>query len=335
MVARALWEVDPETQAKLSAIQKESNNNVCCDCNAPSPQWASPKFGIFICLSCAGIHRGLGVHISFVRSISMDAFKQIEIERMRVGGNDNWREFFEQHTHTKMHGISWGATAIADRYSGAVGDEWKQRLTAKVEGREYIPVAETLPKVTKLGAHNANRPVGLEASQGGECRGFGNTSTPTRVDARAPMHEMRTDPLGVLTKGLGWFASTVTKTTKTVNDGFLRPTAKQIAESDLGRQAQAAASQVGRVAQHSARNAQSSLHRFVEGTKDETAYRPAPVEESRRGFWDNFSSLADARAQQHKDQQSSHSSIGTSAIKSASSNMAAAPVSRKDEWDAW
>ncbi|KAG7104270.1 ADP-ribosylation factor GTPase-activating protein GCS1 like [Verticillium longisporum] len=102
-----MWEVDPETRAKLAAIQKESKNNLCCDCNAPSPQWASPKFGVFICLSCAGVHRGLGVHISFVRSISMDAFKQIEIERMRLGGNENWKTFFEQHEDTKMRGVTW------------------------------------------------------------------------------------------------------------------------------------------------------------------------------------------------------------------------------------
>jgi ADP-ribosylation factor GTPase-activating protein 1 len=36
----------------------------------------------------------LGVHVSFVRSVSMDAFKAIEIERMRLGGNATWREFF-------------------------------------------------------------------------------------------------------------------------------------------------------------------------------------------------------------------------------------------------
>jgi hypothetical protein len=35
------------------------------------------------------------VHISFVRSITMDAFKAQEIERMRLGGNKPWRDFFE------------------------------------------------------------------------------------------------------------------------------------------------------------------------------------------------------------------------------------------------
>ena len=35
----------------------------------------------------SGKHRGLGVHLSFVRSISMDKWKDAELEKMKVGGN--------------------------------------------------------------------------------------------------------------------------------------------------------------------------------------------------------------------------------------------------------
>ncbi|PLB43225.1 ArfGap-domain-containing protein [Aspergillus steynii IBT 23096] len=132
-----MWEVDPETKAKLLQYSKTNGNDRCCDCGAPSPQWASPKFGTFICLNCAGTHRGLGVHISFVRSISMDAFKNSETQRMEHGGNDTWKAFFDNHPVTLSEGRTFEDSTIKERYEGEVGEEYKERLAAKVEGREY------------------------------------------------------------------------------------------------------------------------------------------------------------------------------------------------------
>ena len=56
----------------------------CVDCLTPKPQWASVSFGTLLCLDCAGRHRGLGVHISFVRSVQMDAWKDAQIDAMKV-----------------------------------------------------------------------------------------------------------------------------------------------------------------------------------------------------------------------------------------------------------
>lgn len=46
-------------------------------------------------MDCSGRHRSLGVHLSFVRSTSMDKWKDAELEKMKLGGNRSARVFFE------------------------------------------------------------------------------------------------------------------------------------------------------------------------------------------------------------------------------------------------
>ncbi|KAI2473018.1 zinc finger protein gcs1 [Annulohypoxylon bovei var. microspora] len=381
MASKAMWEVDPETRSKLLAIQKTNNNNICCDCNAPNPQWASPKFGVFICLSCAGVHRGLGVHISFVRSVTMDAFKQAEIERMRLGGNQGWRSFFEQHEDTKMRGLSWDDATIAERYSGEVGEEWKERLGAKVEGKDYVPgerkptpqpsastakpaskqvsrtgtplqgvatggsrtASPSRPGVkakvddeyfSRLGKENATRSADLPPSQGGKYAGFGNTPMSPKSGgggALPDFSEVQKDPVAALTKGFGWFTTTVSKTAKGINDDFIQPTAKQISESDFAAQARVAAGNVGKVAQAGASTAQERFNHFVEGQGQSQGQRQVPLDESKTSFWDDFSAVADQR----HGTGPKYSSVGTSAMGRGGNKNGSASAKKDDEWDDW
>ncbi|KAF2270106.1 ADP-ribosylation factor GTPase-activating protein 1 [Lojkania enalia] len=162
-----MWEVDPETRSKLLEIQKTNGNNVCVDCNAPSPQWASPKLGIFMCLSCSGVHRGLGVHISFIRSITMDAFKGAELARMAAGGNKPFQEFFNEHPSNIKESRTFDGSSIQERYDSEAGDEWKERLSCKVEGREFdkSSLPKRVPK--KDSSAGANAPLSGRASAAG------------------------------------------------------------------------------------------------------------------------------------------------------------------------
>ena len=62
-----------ENEARLAALRAllaREENRWCADCQgrdvASRPSWASINTGVFVCLRCAGLHRGLGVHISQV-----------------------------------------------------------------------------------------------------------------------------------------------------------------------------------------------------------------------------------------------------------------------------
>lgn len=161
---------------------------------------ASPKLGIFMCLSCSGVHRGLGVHISFIRSITMDAFKGSELARMAAGGNKPFQEFFDSHPSNTKDGKKFDTSSIQERYDSEAGDEWKERLSCKVENREFDKsnLPKRLPK-------KETTPLGTGAPLSGRASGPGSRSgTPlskTRSNDTAAFQRSGSPALGTNAMG--------------------------------------------------------------------------------------------------------------------------------------
>lgn len=59
------------------------------------PRWASWNLGIFVCIRCSGIHRGMGTHISRVKSVDLDAWTDEQLQSVLKWGNSRANKYWE------------------------------------------------------------------------------------------------------------------------------------------------------------------------------------------------------------------------------------------------
>ncbi|EPS61576.1 hypothetical protein M569_13219, partial [Genlisea aurea] len=94
----------------VSKILREiPGNDQCAECSAPLPDWASLNIGILMCIECSGIHRNLGVHVSKVRSVTLDVkvWEPTMLDLFRVLGNaycnSIWEELLPPDGNFQVH----------------------------------------------------------------------------------------------------------------------------------------------------------------------------------------------------------------------------------------
>ncbi|KAG2763505.1 hypothetical protein PC129_g14573 [Phytophthora cactorum] len=151
-----------ETQQELRRLP---GNNRCVDCDAPYPQWATVSYGTFMCLECSGRHRGLGVHISFVRSVTMDSWTDKQVLQMQKGGNDSFRAAFS------AAGVPTDLS-ISEKYNTPQAEAYRQRLTAIVEGRSPPSLPQWDPSMRKPASSSfSSASYSGGGSAGGDTRG--------------------------------------------------------------------------------------------------------------------------------------------------------------------
>ncbi|CAK9075039.1 unnamed protein product [Durusdinium trenchii] len=121
----------PEDAATFFA-QESAKGQSCIDCGLPDADWASVSCGAYLCVDCAGRHRGLGVHLSFVRSTTMDIWSPQQLRRMQLGGTHRFREFLEGYPKLQEPHSS---ESLFARYNSRAVAYYRQLLELQCEGK--------------------------------------------------------------------------------------------------------------------------------------------------------------------------------------------------------
>ena len=133
-----------------SGILELPGNTHCNDCGAHAPDWASVPFGVLLCLECSGHHRSFGTHITSVRSLKLDQWKDFQeaLQSMKNGGNDRFKRYVEnlELTYPLAKDFSGTQKDLKDHLSGVYTSQelryYKDQLRDRVNGIDPITFSE-------------------------------------------------------------------------------------------------------------------------------------------------------------------------------------------------
>ncbi len=129
----------------ISDILQVEGNSECVDCGAEKPKWASMNNGIFLCLKCAGVHRGFGMSISFIRSLQIDSWSENQLLFLTKGGNNNFKKNLTEFN------IDPSTASLDIKYKSKAADYYRRYLKNEVDRESdsnYVPTQIIKPDLS-------------------------------------------------------------------------------------------------------------------------------------------------------------------------------------------
>lgn len=250
----------PEDVAAFKRIiESDPENKKCFECGYPHPLWCNINHGVFICMECSGVHRGLGVHLSFVRSATIDdwtAWRPEKLRQMEIGGNRKARLFFERLGVPKQ--------PIRARYEHNGALMYKDKLEAEALGKPFNEAAWKEPEWKQRMANNNNNIAASGFGSGGnpKYQGMGSGGSANASAGGG-------DWLGAISDGWGKVANVTTEyaqaTTKSLKEAGLQEKATESASWAWGSLASYATT-IGKLAAEGTSNLVAGTSNLVAAT---------------------------------------------------------------------
>ena len=122
---------DEVRQQVFQRLSSRLENRVCFDCGNKNPTWTSVPFGVMLCIQCSAVHRNLGVHITFVKSSTLDKWTINNLRRFKYGGNHKARDYFIKHSGKQFLDTSNSNAKL--KYTSSVAKRYKDHLDKLVQ----------------------------------------------------------------------------------------------------------------------------------------------------------------------------------------------------------